>query len=115
MSSRNVIPRRRRVLPLAMLNERDGAHQGMTIAARAQRLKDLPEHPLFFRIHARLVAGKSPWWAAQWVQVTVPPDDPLGRDTITRHADPRPADPRPANIVDGRLGRGRKAAKYRRR
>ena len=74
--------RRRRVLPAAMLNERDGAHQGMSIAARFQRLKDLPEHSLFFRIHARLVAGKSPWRTAQWVQATVPPDDPLGCESI---------------------------------
>jgi hypothetical protein len=48
-----------------------GAH----IAGRFQRLKDLPEHPLFPQVHARLACGESPWMVACWLQTVLPAED----------------------------------------
>jgi hypothetical protein len=48
-----------------------GAH----IAGRFQRLKDLPEHPLYPQVHARLACGESPWMVARWLQSVLPDED----------------------------------------
>jgi len=48
-----------------------GAH----IAGRFQRLKDLPEHPLYPQVHARLACGESPWMVARWLQTVLPDED----------------------------------------
>ena len=48
-----------------------GAH----IAGRFQRLKDLPEHPLYPQVHARLACGESPWMVARWLQTVLPAED----------------------------------------
>jgi len=45
------------------------------MAYRFARLKDLPEHPMFALIHARLAMGESPFATAKWVQAVVPPED----------------------------------------
>jgi hypothetical protein len=42
------------------------------------QLRDLPEHPLFQHIHARLAMGEPPFAVAKWVQATVPAEDVYG-------------------------------------
>jgi len=58
------------------LAARDSIDAGAHTAYRFARLKDLPEHPLFALIHARLAMGASPFATAKWVQATVAPEDP---------------------------------------
>jgi hypothetical protein len=59
-----------------VLRARDSIDAGARIAQRFGQLRDLPEHPLFALIHARLAMGASPFATAKWVQATVAPEDP---------------------------------------
>ncbi len=49
---------------------------------RFSHFRVLPGHPLFLTIHDRIVAGEELWPLARWVHASVPPDDPLGTETI---------------------------------
>jgi len=68
------VPNRRRRLP-ELLRAHDSMDTGAHIAGRFQRLKDLPEHPLFPHVHARLACGGSPWMVARWLQTVLPDGD----------------------------------------
>ena len=61
-----------------VLVARNSLYAGAHIANRFAKLRDLPEHPMFPLIHARLAMGEPPYAVARWVQRTVPPDDPYG-------------------------------------
>ena len=74
-------PQRKRDLP-AGLQWIEGYEPGRRVATRFAHLKSLPDHPLFFEIHDRIVAGESLWQLARWVHASVPPDDPLGTGMI---------------------------------
>jgi hypothetical protein len=74
-------PQRKRDLP-ARLQWMDGYEPGRAVAIRFSHFRALPNHPLFMRIHDRIVAGESVWPLARWVHASVPPDDPLGTATI---------------------------------
>ena len=65
-----------------VLAARDSADAGAHIANRFGKLRDLPEHPLFPQIHARLAMGEPPFAVARWVQATVPPEDPYSRASM---------------------------------
>ena len=56
------------------------------VAWRFAMFRDLPEHPLFAQILARLAAGYSPWRVASWLQETVPSEDPFSSARIDRRA-----------------------------
>jgi hypothetical protein len=58
-----------------MLMALDSIDTGAHIANRFAKLKDLPEHPLFPQIHARLAMGENPFSVSKWVQAVVPPAD----------------------------------------
>jgi hypothetical protein len=65
-----------------VLVARDSVDAGAHIANRFGKLRDLPEHPLFPHIHARLAMGEPPFAVAKWVQATVPPADPYGPSSM---------------------------------
>lgn len=68
-------PHRRRRMP-PVLAARDSIDAGAHIANRFGKLRDLPEHPLFPQIHARLAMGEPPFAVSKWVRATVPLEDP---------------------------------------
>jgi hypothetical protein len=59
-----------------MLAARDSIDAGARVANRFAKLRDLPEHPLYPQIHARLAMGENPFSVSKWVQAVVPPEDP---------------------------------------
>jgi hypothetical protein len=59
-----------------------GYEPGRAVAFKFAHLRSLPDHPLFLTIHDRIVAGEELWPLARWVHASVPPDDPLGTDSI---------------------------------
>lgn len=67
-----------------VLLERDAMEPSLRVAWRFGMFRDLPEHPLFHLIHARLVAGYSPWKIATWVQESVPDEDPFAIGRMDR-------------------------------
>jgi hypothetical protein len=60
----------------------DGYEPGRAVGIRFSHIRALPDHPLFMTIHDRIVAGENLWPLARWVHASVPPDDPLGTETI---------------------------------
>lgn len=58
-----------------VLVARDSIDAGAHIAQRFGQLRDLPEHPMYALIHARLAMGEPPFAVAKWVEKTVPPED----------------------------------------
>jgi hypothetical protein len=76
-----------------MLVARDSIDSGARIAQRFGQLRDLPEHPLYPQIHARLAMGEPPFAVAKWLQAVVPPGDVFGPETM------------PLKSLDGRLRR----------
>lgn len=76
-----------------LLAARDSIAAGARIAQRFGQLKDLPEHPLYPQIHARLAMGEPPFAVAKWVQAMVPSEDVLSAQNLPLHS------------LDGRLRR----------
>lgn len=76
-----------------MLVARDSIDSGARIAQRFGQLRDLPEHPLFTQIHARLAMGEPPFAVAKWLQAIVPPEDVFSPGAM------------PLKSLDGRLRR----------
>jgi hypothetical protein len=76
-----------------MLAARDSIDAGARIAQRFGQLQDLPEHPFYPQIHARLAMGEPPFAVAKWVQAVVPPEDVFSPASM------------PLMSLDGRLRR----------
>jgi hypothetical protein len=76
-----------------MLVARDSIDAGARIAQRFGQLRDLPEHPMYALIHARLAMGEPPFAVAKWLQAVVPPGDVFSPETM------------PLKSLDGRLRR----------
>ncbi len=68
-------PIRKRDLPPGLQKPADSLDTGWSLAKRFKAFGDLPFHPLFAMIHARLIQGQSPWRVAAWIMNTVPDDD----------------------------------------
>ena len=82
-----------------MLVERDGLEPELSIARRFARFKDLPEHPLFPRIHGKIVAATPTWPVAEkasWARPVGPPSEPEPPSEPDPPAEP---DPPPAEVA----------------
>jgi hypothetical protein len=57
----------------------DSMLQARFVAAKRPPFRTLTRHPLFPAIYGRLIARDSTHRIAAWIQHSVGPDDPLGR------------------------------------